>query len=365
MDPMTLFGLGMGGSALGSILGGLGASSSASSANKAAADARNFAQTQYTQAQLLPALMAMGGGAPNFLRMILPADQANQLLGPGTADQESIRKQIADLDAQIAGWKDTSSTRNALAGLRGNGDYSRVATPQASKADLQAKRAALAAQLTQSSDTTKAMSEWGSSQDNPINALQSLAQSSDERGRGLLGSFDAGTSRLMQLIKGFGDQERKDIATQSARDLQGLNRQTGSELAARGMALSSMAPQLAAMNTRMMGERRDTAMGNLNDRISAMNVNTLGGRLNSRAGLQGALDDRSLQSQGNVANTRLQLLTGQTWNPWAGQNTTQYYPGLSSLGAFSSTIGNSMAGMGGTMGMLGALRSLTGRGTQA
>jgi len=67
------------------------------------------------------------------------------------------------------------------------------------------------------------------------------------------------------------------------------------------------------------------------------------------------VQDRSLSAAAQPINTRLSALTGAAQNPFLGQSTSQYYPGVSGGASALQTFGNSISGFGGLAMGAGAL----------
>lgn len=198
--------------------------------------------------------------------------------------------------------------------------------------------------------------------------MEDYRKVAEGKGRDTLTSFDGDTSALlrdsMAIEKGaqdFGEIERQRINRDSGDALTGLNRMTESKLRGMGLGSSSVLGNQLAGNTREVFNSTQDQLGALGDRQiglrTGLKKDTLGlksGRMNQRTGLGLSLDERDLNLRAKPLDMKLQSFTGAAMNPWLGQNTTQYFPGVSGDGAASQTWGNMMSGMGGQFAGAGA-----------
>lgn len=355
-----------GGALLGGIFGGLGgifgasgASSAAKAQIKASQDAMRQYDTRTAEGMARQAQAMYGPQAEQYLRSALPKETFDRLFGtpaanPAFSDQQRTR--LSNIDKEIQQLSQIRSTQD-LGKRQQYGDRLNA---------LQAERDSLVRDAGGSAGTSGTMDLAAFNQyaqQNPgfLSRMSSLADSEEAKGQGLLGEFNADTERLGmqgdQIAREagkYGEQERKRIRLASDRALGSLNRQASSRLVGAGLGNSTLLTGAMAGNTQRIREAEDNAMGNVSDRqlslLSGIRQNNLGlgyGRASQKTGLQSGLLDRNLNLRQAPLATELQMTTGSVFNPWLGQNTSQYYPGLSSSGTALSSIGNSLSGAGG------------------
>lgn len=374
-DPVSIGLLGGGLSVLGGILGGSSASKQAKAEQAAAAQTRqdsidNSVMTNYAR---LRALFGDDATARNYLRDLLPRELQDQYLGVAASDasftpQEQARLQAIDQELAQANRSNSGGAfgwGNANRAGQNASTQQRVQALQAEKAALMAKSGGNPGQLGKINSAPDSMM-GGSGGGGLLAQYAQLANQSQAGTNQLLGAFGRDTQQGLgaydSLITqagqyGAGQEERirRDAASQEKR----LNQGSLAALAARGVGGSNV---LAALNGNSRSVNRDAQdqILNVNDGridrqlgIGSQRAGFLGQRLNTQAGIRGAGMDQFL----SLSRLPLDLKSNVLLNP--GQPQLVPGSGASPSGAFGSTIANSLAGVGGTLGGIGLQQWLT------
>ncbi len=210
-----------------------------------------------------------------------------------------------------------------------------------------------------------------------------------------LASYDRGAAGVttnaqkgLAELSGFG-RDREAIIRRDAGKLRDeLDAQTRSQLAAAGFGGTTIAANQTASNARQaaeveqnqladlgefttlqkvdqrnrlsdLGERLFTNRAGLQaglfqsaigqaERLGTQGAQTAAGLASQRAGYDFAAIDRQAQLSQLPLAAALGVQTSAVANPWLGQNTSAFYPGVSGVGTAASSIGNlgaSIAGM--------------------
>lgn len=369
MVPLIGALIGAGASIFGSALGASGASKAAKAQADDAARARELYDYQTLLGMARFARELYGGqGALDYLRGQLTAEQYNRLFGrPAsqatlTAEQQ---RRISQIDAEI---------QRIEGGLGGTGPFPFSRQRTGSQADERAQRDLNRLRAERSAILTAAgqrdalpglfdVSAYAGGQEGIIPAATRLAAEEEERTRGLLGSYDTDTETLRYAAEQnildasrFGEQERRRIQLESERALRGLNRLTEGRLMGAGLGGSTLLAQQLAGNQRSIREQTENMLGSLSDRqiqllsqLRGAKLATLAGRFSGRSALEAGVLERLSALRAQPLNMRLALASSPIMNPWLEQNTMQYFPGVSPSGSALSTIGNTLAGAGGTI----------------
>lgn len=367
MEPLIGAALiGAGASIFGSVLGASGASKAAKAQAADAARARELYDYQTLLGMGRFARELYGGqGALDYLRGQLTAEQYNRLFGrpasQPTLTEEQQRK-LSQIEERISGI-------NRI--LAGRGPFFTPTTDAANDMRfaelrrLEAQRRAIleAAGQREALPGLFDVSAYAGGQEGIIPAATRLAAEEEERTRGLLGSYDTDTETLRYAAEQnildasrFGEQERRRIQLESERALRGLNRLTEGRLMGAGLGGSTLLAQQLAGNQRSIREQTENMLGSLSDRqiqllsqLRGEKLATLAGRFSGRSALEAGVLERLSALRAQPLNMRLALASSPIMNPWLEQNTMQYFPGVSPSGSALSTIGNTLAGAGGTI----------------
>lgn len=355
---MSALGLGIAGgigSLLGGIFGASGASSAANAQIQAGRDAMNLYDTRTGegQARLAAALYGAGPQYEAYLRTLNPSLVGTPSVSGGLTDDQ--RQQLTRINQRIAELGGPGVVRSRTG--QQNPELQSLIQQRDTLNGLADGQPGEAGSL-----NLDALRAYAGSQPGLLAQLQGISQQYQQGGQGILRGFDTQAANLSQQAdaigreaQGYGAQERRDININADRTLQGLNRQTLGRLASSGLGDSTLMSSAMAGNTRSVNEGRATSLGNLNDRqinlLTGLRQGALGvrtGLMQQRTGLQTGLLDQGYQAQLAPINTQLAALQGGVMNPWLGQNTTQYFPGVSPGGSALSSIGNTLSAAGGT-----------------
>lgn len=246
-------------------------------------------------------------------------------------------------------------------------------------------------------DQATAMDELTDSIGGPVvPQLQRLAGTVSERQTGNLRYYDDTSARLAQeedrlasRDDAYGDRafaeakaaedmagargaETERIIDRDAADrLKKLDSRSLYRLAASGVGGSTLAPQQMALNTRMVGEAADTAKVAARDATTGRvvqarqfssgvagglygsrrgrsddRIGRLYGRAYGRDALENSNLERDVRLRQDPLNVTLSAQSSGVLNPWLGQGTSQYYPGVSGAGTAATNLGNAFAELG-------------------
>jgi hypothetical protein len=358
--------------------GGLLSANSASKAAKAQNQAAQDAEQMYNQQTLMgmarQAMALYGGeGGQRYLQGALPREQYDYLFGRAAQSgtlTESERTRMADLERRIG----------EIGGGRGGGGWmtrqgvedNRSTSARRNELEvLQKELQALQTKAGGDRGVTAALDVGAyQGQGGYLSKMNDLASTFEGKGTAALRGFNADTQRLLrgsrqieQGAAGFGDQERKRINRDADTALTGANRAALARLAASGLADSTLTANQYGENSRLMENMRQDQLGALGDRqinlLTGLRQNTLGmdnqrSTLGSQMRL--GLNDQSLALRQAPLQTEIGVLTGNAFNPYLNQNTTQYFPGASSGAAAGATFGNALGAVGGQLANYGMMQ---------
>jgi len=339
LDLGILAGLGIGGSVIGSLIGGSAQKSAANAEIAAAAQRLALTDSRLNSGLGRTSLAVLGGPqAEQYLRM-LPTDQWEQLFGrPAKAGgfTPDMQREYEDIQKQITA-QGASVTRNT----RGR------ANPQLDS--LLARKAELEKLAEGDPGKTGEMNPDVFKTAGP-GIVGEMGQLADQY-RGQTAGMVRASQGIEAGVRGFGDQERKRISVESDRALTSANRAVESKLIGRGLGNSTVLTGAMTANARAIGEQKDNALGSLNDR----QINTLTGLRSNQLGLMERRAAGQMSMDQAPINTKLQLFTGGIANPWVNRDTSQFVSSASPGGAMASSVGNMLAAGGGQMGNLAML----------
>jgi hypothetical protein len=226
-----------------------------------------------------------------------------------------------------------------------------------------------------------------------IGQLEGLNQDAKRQGGNLIRGFDRGSAE----ISGFFDKARREatgrfdnlatgaegiaanygrggsdlIDQEAQRALTGANQTSTAALQASGFGNSTL------VGNQLAGNERDISLGATRQKLDLQRESTdrllaarsarqsglasldssflgqqgavMAGQQAQRAGLQQANQERIMQTGLYGPQAMLGLGQSSVFNPFLGQNTSQYYPGYSPLGSALVSKGNSLTAAGGAM----------------
>jgi hypothetical protein len=157
------------------------------------------------------------------------------------------------------------------------------------------------------------------------------------------------------MARGYGAGAEALIDQESARGLKAANAQAQARLNASGLGNSTFVGNQLANNqlnsTRMANQQKLAARQQTLDRSLGARDNRVNTERALAAARMGIGTGRaSLFSEGRNRNAQFQAgaLSSSVVNPWLGQGTSQFYPGVSGTGSGLATLGTSLAGLGGS-----------------
>lgn len=372
---MSLFGglaaLGLGGSLLGGLFGANSAADQARAANAAGAAARSDYQNVTDEGMLRQLAFALGPDEAErvFRGSGISQDRIDRLFGrpatPATANPGNdariaeIQRQLGTMRPQVGrGTRDGHGSTNTRRG------------------DLERELATLTrANGTGTPGVTGSMDVAGFNNLGPgyLSQMGDLADQFIGKGQSALTGYNLDTDRLMRGgdsllsgLEGYGNQERTRITREAARGNRNADNASLAALSAAGLDTSTLRANQVSNNARRFSEQASDQTGALEDNLIRMrtgvkqgNLGMLASRLGGRTGLETSLNDQALSLKQAPLSARMSLLTGSTFNPWLGQNTTQYYPGVSPSAQFGSGLSSMLSGLGGQAAGIGMQGLLT------
>lgn len=361
-------------SLLGGIMGARGASAQANAQVQAGRDAQKLYDNRTGEGMGNMLRMLYGADARSKAQGLMGQDQFGRTFGrPASEAVAAANKSIADIDLVLAKYGKAAHT---TVGRTSNGLGERTIQVPASYDKAKAKADgvdidALIAQKKQHEQIIKGgdagqvglfdPSTDAAAGPGMLNRMQSLFGQFDTEAKGLQSKFGADTQALLgqgdaqlQEARMYG-RDRQALAQQDAdRMAKQLNAATKARMQASGLGGGTTEAQQLQGNTMNIYDalqRQRAAIGDqalqLSQGVRSQNL----GMQNQRS-LQGSAMDmnllqRSQELRQQPLQTEMGLLTGNIMNPYLGQNTTQYFPGVSASGAAMSSLGNSFSAAGG------------------
>lgn len=183
---------------------------------------------------------------------------------------------------------------------------------------------------------------------------------------------------LDRIAGQHGAQRASQIREDANRATRASNQQTMARMTASGLGNSSLLSSVMGANAAEIERGAQRSLQDAADAttqmrlgVGAQGASSLAGLLSQRAGTAASMLDtdtaRRMSSAGVLSDLRersmgkryaldqmpidqmLSIQQGQIFNPWLGQNTSQYYPGQSGMASALVTGGNAAAGLGGMM----------------
>jgi hypothetical protein len=362
-----------------------GARESAQAQIQAGRDSQRLYTNETDLGQARALLFAMGDQALPYLQATLPRDRYQRLFGRPAATAEDRTRFQTELD----------QANQTLARYRtsgGNGYLDNAA--RSAGVDIPALTARVA-ELQQIISNPNDAGSPGQFDQNAISGmtqgggylgqLGSLAGTAGARGDQLMRDYNADTGRLqsgyqsdtgrltqmgnaMGLgLASYGDGERQRVRREAKDTNTAMDRQAVARLNASGLGQSTLTANALSENARNVNNDLSDRLGQINDRqfqagLGIQQANL--GLANQRAtgatslatdratrgtGLQGQLNDQRYQYDLAPVAARQSLLTSNVFQPFLGQNTTQYFPGVSPSAGSANAWGGFMQGTGGTL----------------
>jgi len=367
IDPLTL-GIGAFGG-LGSVLGGIfgakGASESAQAQTQAARDAQKLYDDRTTEGQLNLYRLLYGAGGRQLFEGAVGKDRYEAMFGRAAANPQErtqLEQELANLNRQIAdGARGTQSGRNPSLG---GGGGMPVPTP-AGRQTLINRRDEIKNRLAGVQDSktgTFDPATWDAAAgDGILSQMRGLFGQFDTENKANEGTFQNETANLLgmgdanlQSARGYGAARSAEAERDANRMLGQLNSQTRARAMASGVGGGTGVLNQMAGNTQNVFEALQRQKNQIGDQNLALtsgirqgNQGLAANRFGSLAALRqgNTLQSQSLRQQ--PLQTEMSLLTSAAMNPYLGQNTTQYFPGVSGQAAAYGSFGNTLSALGG------------------
>lgn len=384
----------------GGIMSGIGAKESANALNKAGA--RSFEQYggETGASAFMQLLQALGEGAFDQIAAI-PQARRGQLFGTPQADIDTAQARMSEIQAQLAQSKkgpkgETKAARDARNAQtrRLKNEYSQLqkqikAGPTSGMLDLDALKKQYAGKkgwLGEIEDSGKGsiaagqklVDQYGKDTTALTNQYKGGTDWLGQMGRQNIARAQSQTGNMVNEAKQFGKGRDEIIQRDYERGLKNANDSSNADMIASGLGASTLTHNARAQNARAFGDARANAqqaladsqiatiMGAKSQGFGAENA-ARGANLSLMAGRQGGLDtlanqrasggialggqniDRNLTIQNQAPLMRANLFGSAAFNPFLGQDTTKYNPGLGPTGAMLTSMGNSLSATGGSM----------------
>ncbi len=351
--------LGIGGAALGAESAREGAQAQI----QAGRDAQKLYTNETDLGQARALLFAMGDQALPYLQATLPRDRYQRLFGRPAATAEDRTRFRTELD----------QARQTLARYKtsgGNGYLDNAA--RAAGVDIPALTARVG-ELQQILDNPNDTGSPGVFDSNAISGmtqgggylgqLGTLAGQFADRGATTMADFNRDTSRLEGMgqsmglgLSTYGDSERARVRREGKETNKAMDRAAVARLNASGLGQSTLTANALSENARRVGNDTSDKLGRINDAqfdrglgIQQANLGLATDRATRRTGLQGTLNDQEYQYRLAPLAAKQSLLTSNVFQPFLGQSTTQYFPGVSPSASAGNTWGSFMGGTGGLL----------------
>ncbi len=368
---------------LGGIFAAKGAKDSAQAQIKAAQQAQQLYDDRTTEGQLNLYRLLYGAGGRELFKGAVGNDRYESMFGRAAANPQQraqLEQELADLNRQIsAGAQGTQSGRN---NTLGGGGGMPSPTP-AGRQTLINRRDEIKNRLAGVEDSKTGQfnpAEWDAAAgDGILGQMRSLFGQFDTENKANEGTFTGETNNLLgmgdanlQAARGYGAGRSAEAERDANRMLGQLNATTRARAMASGVGGGTGVLNQMAGNTQNVFEalqRQKNLIGDQNlaltSGIRQGNQNLAANRFGSLAALRqgNTLQSQSLRQQ--PLQTEMSLLTSAAMNPYLGQNTTQYFPGVSGQAAAYGSFGNSLSALGGLGLGYGAQALAGGQGGQA
>lgn len=368
---MSIFpGLIGGGIALaGGLLGGSSAKSAANAQIQAGRDALTQQNTWGNDQMLSLYGMLFGGDkALDMWRARVGNDQYAQRFGSAQAGGSTMSQDEAKEYESLMSEKQRLGRSSGLPGSQGMGRRSsqaksaRLAEINNRLAVLSAKSGGTGAAATPGySSLDQFKSAYGGS--GVLGDLQGLADRFKTEGDQLVSGFDSDTASLMGQSKaiedyasGYGKTQEGRIERDAGRSIDAANRKAMGMAAATGMGGGSLLGSQMAANAKYIGEgatdQKNAWADNILKFSTALKGNTLGlnqQRLGERLRLMLANRDSNLALQQSPITTKLNVLTGNTANPFMGVSATPFFSGASPSAGMSGALAGTAGSIGGNL----------------
>ena len=355
--------LGLAGGLFGAATQSEGAREGAQAQIQAGRDAQKLYTNETDLGQARALLFAMGDQALPYLQATLPRDRYQRLFGRPAAtaeDRTRFRTELDQAKQTLARYKTSG----------GNGYLDNAA--RAAGVDIPALTARVGElqQILDNPNDTGSPGQFdqaalsGMTQGGGyLGQLGGLAQQASARGQKLMGDYNADTGRLTQMgnamglgLASYGEGEKARVKREAKDTNLAMDRAAIAKLNAGGFGKSTIAANAVAENARQVNNTLSDQLGAIKDKqfqtglgIQQANLGLANDRATRRTGLQGQLNDQEYQYALAPLAAKQSLLTSNVFQPFLGQNTTQYFPGVSPSGASANAWGGFMSGTGGTL----------------
>lgn len=362
----------------GAALAARGASRDAAAQIGAGKDAQKLYDDRTTEGQLNLYRLLYGAGGRERFRGAVGGDRYEAMFGRQAANPEqrtALSNELMQIEQQLGQGPraQTGNNQPGSSGRTGTG----VNVP-AVRRDLLARRDAIRAQLEGTDDARKGTFDpatWDAQAgDGMLSQMEALFGTFDKENKANEGTFSKETNDLLgmgdanlQSARGYGAARSAEAQRDADRMLGQLNATTRARAMASGVGGGTGVLNQLAGNTQTVYEALQRQRNEIGDQNLALtsgirqnNMGTAGNRLGSLAALRqgNTLQSQSLRQQ--PLQTELSLLTSPAMNPYLGQNTTQYFPGVSGQASAYGSFGNSLSALGG-LGMGYGAQALAGQ----
>ena len=340
-----------------------GARESAQAQIQAGRDAQKLYTNETDLGQARALLFAMGDQALPYLQATLPRDRYQRLFGRPAAtpeDRTRFTQELEQAKQTLARYKTSG----------GNGYLDNAA--RAAGVDIPALTARVGElqQILDNPNDTGSPGQFdqaslsGMTQGGGyLGQLGTMANDASARSDKLMGQYNADTGRLTQQanamglgLASYGEGEKARVKREAKDTNTAMDRAAIAKLNAGGFGKSTIAANAVAENARQVGNTLSDQLGAIKDKQFQAGLgiqqNTLGlatDRATRGIGLQGQINDQKYQYALAPVAAKQSLLTSNVFQPFLGQNTTQYFSGASPSGASANAWGGFMSGTGGSM----------------
>lgn len=339
---------------LDSLLSAWGNAESAKAANKAGEKSLQLYTKETDIAKILAAYEALGSDAEGFLKGILPQDRYAELFGSPAQTITRTVNQPATGPGTGMSPEASRFSRYAGTGIPGGSQGPGTYTYQDP-----AKPGSL---------NVEALKSYYANKKGTLGSLEDVATQAREGNKRLLSDYDLDSRRLERRGRVAEDEVRKygmGREAQIERDVGKAHKSADAmdmaDMIASGLGSSTLTSSAKRANARTFGDLESDAKQDLADErlqkyldVFGKSTEQMAGRSFGRASLADTVLTRDASLAAQPAMARQNLFGSKTFNPFLGQDTTAYFPGLSPWGVGMSSFGNSAtAKFGAVMGAAG------------
>lgn len=164
----------------------------------------------------------------------------------------------------------------------------------------------------------------------------------------------------LAALSGFGQERMGIIDRDAARAQRESQASIAAQMARSGLGGSTLTAQALSQNAKQLMEGAADKKASIQDQIMQMeadqrqnNLNLLAGRLAGGTEMRGQILRESQSLRQQPLMQEINMLTGGTFSPFAGKDTSAYFPGVTSAGIGSGIMGGLVGSLGGQLGGMG------------